>query len=58
MIRRLGDDNEYRARVVGIMAETVGINFYIVEMIDQPLGSVWTHLCMPEVCMDIEDWII
>lgn len=58
MIRRLGDDCEYRAKVVGIMAKTGDFDFYIVEMIDQPKGLTWTHSCMPESCMDLEDWII
>ena len=57
MVRRLGDDGEYRAKVVGVMAEFVEVNFYIVEMIDQLPGLTWTHACMPEGCMDPENWI-
>ena len=56
MIRRLGDDKEYRGRVVGISAHVAELSFYIVEVVDKLPGYNWTHCTIPEVCLDAENW--
>ena len=53
MIRRIDDkNNEYRAKVVGLSAETAEVDFYIVELIDSIPNCKWTHVQMIESCLD------
>lgn len=53
VIRRLGDDKEYKARVCGIAYECTINNFYIVEMIDRIAGNdEWTHCVITGACID------
>jgi len=56
MIRRLGDDGEYRAKVVGVSARLPDCDIYIVELFDEMPGMEWTHVCMTEACLDPENW--
>ncbi len=57
MIRRLGDDKEYRAKVAGLASTVSGDTYiYIVEMVDKLDNSKWSHVCIPEVCLDDETW--
>lgn len=56
MIRRLGDDKEYRGRVVGIHSTHATCSFYIIEMIDRINNSVWSHVVMTTSCIDPEEW--
>tara|TARA_R110000823_G_scaffold97570_2_gene211895 strand:+ start:2865 stop:3074 length:210 start_codon:yes stop_codon:yes gene_type:complete len=52
MIRRIGDGGEYRAKVVGIMAQLPEQDFYIVELTDDLPGCLWSHACMTDACLD------
>ena len=56
MIRRLGDDKEYRAIIVGIAHEAWPKGM-IIEMID-PIHKDYefTHCVITEVCIDQEPW--
>lgn len=51
VIYELGDDKEYRAKVVGKASENV-IDVYIVELVDVPGGHwPWSHAAIPETCL-------
>lgn len=56
MVRRLGDGNEHRAKVVGVAVNDV-IKIMIIEMVD-PISDnyKYSHCSMPEVCIDKETW--
>lgn len=57
MIRRLGDGMQYRARIAGIAVDN-DIKIMICEMIDHPRADYpFTHISMPEVCIDKEIWL-
>lgn len=54
IVRRLGDDGEYRARVCGIADDQPECIFYILEMIDKIPGfnDEWTHRVIIDSCID------
>lgn len=56
MIRRLGDDKEYRAIIVG-QANEHWPKGMIIEMVD-PIHKDYefTHCVITEVCIDQETW--
>ena len=56
MVRRLGDGNEYRAKIAGIGINDVA-KVMIIEIVD-PLSDDYefTHCVMTEVCIDKETW--
>lgn len=60
MIRRLGDGNEYRAKISGIAVDSgYGAKNMIVEIVDPYKNSEdypFTHANMPEACIDKESW--
>jgi hypothetical protein len=50
VVRRIYDDgSEYRAKVVGL-ASTLGV--YILEMVDRLPGQIFSHITMPDGCID------
>lgn len=56
MIRRLGNDKEYRAIIVGISNEHWPKGM-IIEMVDPIHGAYkFTHCVITEVCIDQEPW--
>jgi len=51
--RRLGDDEEYKIRICGIVHSFPECTFYIVELIDKMPGQgKWTHIVLPSGCID------
>lgn len=53
MIRRLGDGNEYRAKIAGVSADTPGCKIMIVEMIDTFNENYeFSHCGITEACID------
>ncbi len=56
MVRRLGDGNEYRAKIAGIAVGGM-VKVMIVEIVDPLLeGYEFTHCPITEVCIDKETW--
>jgi hypothetical protein len=51
IVSRLGDGWAYRARIKGLANEGVP-DFYIVEWVDFPPLSKWTHSVIIETCID------
>jgi len=56
MIRRLGDDKEYRAFVVGLYSEDSVVDCYIVGLVDRLDKYNWSHKVIIESCLDAEEW--
>lgn len=56
MVRRLGDGNEYRAKVVGVAVDMGGYKAMIIEIIDSYRNYEFSHAMMLEVCIDKETW--
>lgn len=56
MIRRLGDGEEYRAKIAGISVDGL-VKVMIIEIVDPLLESYeFTHCPITEVCIDKETW--
>lgn len=56
MIRRLGDGNEYRAKIAGVAIDTEA-KVMICEIVD-PFKSkyAYSHVAITEACLDKENW--